>query len=182
MKALKIILIGLVLLVIAFIVAGMMMPRGYEFERSITIKATPQQIHSHVGDLAKWEDWTPWKEEDPTVKVTLGPATTGKGASQIWTSKRGKASLEFTMSDPARGIEYDMTHAMGNEDDAEEAKSLCKMLYKPDGDSTIVTWSMKGDMPSGILGGYRAKMMNSMAGPMFERGLEKLKKNVEASE
>jgi len=54
------------------------------------------------------------------------------------------------------------------------------MLYEPQEEGkTLVTWRMKGDMNTPVVGAYFALMMDSMVGPMFDRGLEKLENQVE---
>ena len=44
---------------------------------------------------------------------------------------------------------------------------------------TKFVWSMTGNMVMPFLGGYFSMFMDLMAGPMFDRGLEKLKVVVE---
>ena len=166
----KFLLVLLVLIVIAAVV-GFFLPQSYSVEESINIQAKPSAIHDLVGDLKRWDDWTPFKDMDPSVQVTFGEKTKGVGASQTWTGKDGKGSLTFTSSDDKSGIEYDMmfdtTPAQGG------------VRYEPKGDTTTVTWWMKGDMGMPVLGGYFALLMPRMVGPEFQKGLAKLKQQVE---
>jgi len=170
------ILFGFVGLILVASIVVLMMPKDYEVERSIVIDAPVESIHSYVGDLKKWDDWTPWKSEDSTVKVTFGDKTTGVGASQSWTGKDGDGNLAFTMCDPATGIAYDMTFIMDGDD---TMNSKCAISYSKSGDSTKLIWTMKGEM-KGMAGGLFAYLMPSMGGDLFDRGLKKLKKIVEA--
>ena len=175
MKILKILLILLVLFVAILVGAALMLDKNYATESSITINAKPEAIHAYVGDLKKWDEWTPFKEADPDVKVTLGAKTIGVGASQTWTSDQGSGSLTFTKSDPKTGLAYDMTiTSPGNE--AQPAQ--VKMIYTPDGDGTKVTWTMKGEM-KGFLGGIMAKLVPSLVGTIFDKGLQNLKAKTE---
>lgn len=48
-----------------------------------------------------------------------------------------------------------------------------------EGDKTKVEWRMAGDMDIPVFGGYLVYSMDAAAGPIFERGLEKLKGTVE---
>ena len=48
-----------------------------------------------------------------------------------------------------------------------------------EGDKTKVEWRMAGDMDIPVFGGYLVHSMDAAAGPIFERGLEKLKGTVE---
>lgn len=166
--------VGLISLLILILVAGLFLPTKYSLQRSIQIQAQPETIHAYVGDLTKWDLWSPWKEADPSTVTTLGDQTSGVGANQSWVAKDGDGSLIVTMSSPTKGIEYDLFF------DKAAWKSRAGMYYDTVSDnSTNVVWSMEGDMDVPIVGGYFAMMMDSMVGQMFERGLTKLKAQVE---
>ena len=156
-----------------FILVGLFLPSQYTVVRTETIQAPPAIIHSHVNDLKKWEAWAPWKEEDPSLVVTIGTIDSGVGASQSWVGKDGNGSLTFTKSSPEQGIDYDLSFNDGM------YKCEAFLHYDRQGEGSLVTWQMNGDMDIPVIGGYFATMMDSMAGPMFERGLTKLKKTVE---
>lgn len=166
----KFLLVVLLLIVVAAVI-GFFLPHDYSVEESININAKPSDIHDLVGDLKQWDAWTPWKEMDPTVQVTFGAETKGVGASQIWSGEKGSGSLTFTASDDKRGLEYDMKF------DGAPAKG--GLRYEPKGDATTVTWWLKGSMDMPILGGYLALLMPRMVGPEFQKGLGKLKREVE---
>lgn len=164
----------LVSVIIVVLIGGMFLPTKYSLSRAIDIQAKPEAIHEYVGDLKKWDMWAPWKEEDPEIVTTHGAITSGVGASQSWTDREGGGSLTLTMSSPDRGIEYDLFFDQG--------KYQCKsaMRYEALAENmTKVTWSMQGDMNMPVVGGYLALTMDSMIGTMFERGLSKLKVQVE---
>ncbi len=164
-------LVVVLLLLLAAAVVGFFLPRDYTVEKSITINAKPSRIHELVGDLKRWDEWTPWKEMDPTVVVTLGKETKGFGASQTWTSKDGVGFLQFTASDEDKGIGYDMK--------LDDWQSKGAIRYERIGDGTNVTWSMTGDVDMPVIGGYFALLMPRMVGPAFEKGLAKLKTEAE---
>jgi hypothetical protein len=166
----KFLLVVLVLLVVAAVI-GYFLPHGYSVEESININAKPSKIHDLVGDLRQWDSWTPWKDMDPSVQVTFGKETKGVGASQTWTGKDGNGSLTFTASDDKRGIEYDMMF------DKTPAKG--GLRYDQKGDTTTVTWWLKGDMEMPVVGGYLALLMPRMVGPEFQKGLSRLKRESE---
>lgn len=174
---LKKLAIAFVLLVVLFFVVGFALPKDYEFTRKITVQAPPERVHELVGELKRWDDWTPWKKVDPTVAVTFGPTTTGVGASQTWTGKDGGGRLVFSECDPRTGIVYDMAFI----DDGQELPSKGWVKYTPSGAATEVEWGMRGTMDMPVIGGYFAAMMGSMmAGPMFEQGLADLKAKLES--
>ena len=71
------------------------------------------------------------------------------------------------------GIVYDMSFDQG------AYVSTGAIRYAPEGDGTRVTWTMDGEA-GGWFQRYFVAMMDRMVGPMFERGLEKLKAAAEA--
>lgn len=166
----KFFVVVLLLLVVAAVV-GYFLPHAYNVEESVVINAKPSKIHELVGDLKRWDDWAPWKEMDPSVQVTFGRETKGVGASQTWTGKDGVGFLQFTAADEDKGIEYDMKF--------DECPAKGAMRYERMGDGTKVTWSMSGDVDMPVIGGYFALLMPRMIGPDFQKGLEKLKTQVE---
>ena len=167
----KKVLVGLAVVVALFVAVGLVISGDYTVERTILINAKPGKIHDLVGDLKRWDEWAPWKEQDPSVKVTLGEKTKGVGASQTWTSDDGNGSLEFKADDDDKGIVYDMTF--------EQWTSEGSIGYEQIGDATRVTWSMKGNIDTPVIGGYFAMLMPGMIGESFDKGLGKLKAVVE---
>jgi len=163
--------VAAVAIVLLGIVPAFLSPR-YRVERSIAIAAPPARIHALVGDLSRWDAWTPWKAADPTVE-TVVHVPAGVGARQTWTGESGDGALTVTASDPATGIAYDLTF------DGGAIPSAGAIRYRPSGDSTEVTWSMDGTMP-GWIGRYFALAMDRRVGPMFEDGLARLKAAAEA--
>jgi hypothetical protein len=169
----KKILIGLVVIIVILVVVGFLLPTEYEVNRYIVIDAKPSKIHDLVGDLKRWEDWMTWKDEDPSIEITFGKKTTGVGARQTWTGKEGVGEIVFTSSDSKRGVEYDMSFEQGR------YTSLGSILYEEMGKSTRVTWSMKGDWPVPVVGGYMVLMFTPMIGKSFEESLGNLKSLIE---
>ncbi len=159
--------IGLATLVV--IAVGFMLPSQYTVSRTMNISASPDHIHTFVGDLEKWPDWTPWVKSDPTIKITFGDLTTGVGAHQSWAGDSGGGELTFTRTNPASGIGYDMSFEEGKH------PSQGTMAYKATGDSTEVTWTMIGDNGANPFNRVFGLMMDPMIGPMFEDGLNRLK-------
>ena len=135
----------------------------------------PKNVHEFVGDLKKWDRWMPWKEEDPSIAVTLGKKTSGAGASQTWTSDSGDGEITLLSSDRDTGIKFDMVWIQEDE----RMPATAGITYEEAGKKTRVTWSMKGDMTIPILGGWLALTMDSQIGRSFDRGLANLKKVVE---
>lgn len=160
----------LCLLMVFFGVGYFILDGRYDVSRSVRIAASPEAIHKQVGDLREWPNWLPFTKHDQSVKVTIDKPT-GVGAEQHWTGKGGEGELKFTADDENKGIEYDMVFD-------KKWKSKGSIAYEKEGDGTKVTWKMTGQNDD-ILGKWMALLMGPMVGPMFEEGLQDLKKKVE---
>ena len=173
---LKKILIALGVVIVLLILVGLVLPMHYEVKRSVVVKAEPAKVHQLVGDLKRWDEWAPWKEEDPTIVTTFGPTTTGAGASQSWTGDSGSGRLRVTQSDAMTGIVYEMAFVDGER----EMPATGWIRYSPAPGGTQVEWAMQGDMRMPVIGGYFALMSGMFMNPMFDKGLAKLKARAEA--
>jgi hypothetical protein len=173
LKIIKSLIVLLIIIIVLFIVIGIILPEDYLLSRSVVIDASPQQIHPYLNNLNNWPEWSPWTENDPTLKVTVGDIYSGVGASQSWVSKDGDGSLVFTASNPQNGIDYDLEFNQG--------QFQCKSGFKyvPEGQNTQVIWEMTGTVDTPVIGGYFAAKMDSWVGKEFEKGLQNLKKVVE---
>lgn len=179
MPALRIIrkvVAAVVVFILIVAVIGLFLPTSYSVKRSIVIDAPPEKVHEYVGDLSKWETWSPWEEEDPTLIVTLGEKTTGVGASESWVGDSGDGALTITESSPSGGIKYELLFNGG------EYESEGSITYEtlPE-EKTEVTWAMSGDMGKSVTGGYFALLMDTTVGNVFDKGLSNLKKTVESA-
>ena len=164
------------LLLIILAAVGYLLPTEYSVTKSVTISATPEEIHEYVGDLKTWSHWTPWTGKDPDMQITLSEITNGIGASQSWTDKHGGGSLLFTSSSPKNGIEYDLFFQAG------KYTSKSSIKYETRGkDATKVIWQLDGDANTPIIGGYFALFLRYSIGKMFKSGLDKLKSILEKS-
>ena len=173
LKIIKALIVLLIIIIALFIAIGIFLPKEYTVSRSIVIDATPRQIHPYLNNLNNWPKWSPWVENDPTLKVTVGDKSSGVGASQSWVGKDGDGSLVITESSVKEGIDYDLEFNQG--------QFKCKGIFEyiPEGQNTDVIWEMRGKVDTPVLGGYFAAKMDSWVGPEFEKGLQNLKKVVE---
>ncbi|WP_196139132.1 SRPBCC family protein [Aliikangiella sp. G2MR2-5] len=170
MKIFLKILLGLIII---FIVTGLFLDNKIDVRREVTIKALPQQIHPFINDLKNWSQWSPWEVLDPSIKTTFGDITSGTGASQNWTGESGSGALKFTQSSLEKGIVYDLTF------EGDPTVYVSGMSYRIEGDTTIVTWYMQGEMGPIVIGNYFAQLMDALIGDSFQLGLDRLKEAVE---
>jgi len=170
------ILAVVVVLVVAVLAYATTKPDAFMVERSTTIKAPPEKVFAVIDDFHNWSSWSPWEKLDAAMTRTHSGAAAGKGAVYEWTgnSKVGTGRMEITESSPTSrvGIKLDFLKPF-------EAHNVAEFTLAPAGDSTKVTWTMRGPSP------YMAKVMgvfasmDRMVGGDFETGLANLKRIAE---
>ena len=157
--------VGLVLLLASF------RPDTFRVERSVAIKAPADKIYPHLTDFRAWEAWSPWEKKDPAIRRDFSGAPSGVGAAYAWQSdKVGHGRMEIAETRPASDlrIKLDFVKPM-------EAHNVVDFTLRPQGDTTVVRWTMHG--PQTYLGKLVGIFMDMdrMVGRDFEAGLEALK-------
>lgn len=158
---------------------GFVLPAQVHVERSLAINASPTKIYALVGDLTQWQSWSPWTEKDPNMAMTIS----GKGVGQAmhWQSDNpaiGSGSQEITVLDQPNQV---TTHL----DFGDQGRADATFRLAPQGDSTLVTWTLDTNMREGVptlaqpLSTYFGFLMDSIIGQDYEAGLTNLKTVVE---
>ena len=167
----KKILIGLVALVIVFLIVVAVQPADFKVTRSATLAAAPAALFEQVNDHHKFVVWNPFLKLDPNVKNTFSGPDSGVGAVCSWdgNSDIGAGSSTIIESKPGELVRCRMDWKRPM-----EATSTVDFTFKPEGDKTVVTWSMYGR--NGFMGKAVSLFMNcdKMVGPQFEQGLANL--------
>lgn len=145
MKILKI--IGLLILaIIAFVlIAGLMVSKDFNYEKSITINAPIDSVWTHVGTFASQNAWEPWNEYDPTMKKTYGGTDGTVGATYAWESPQkevGKGSQTITKVEAPTTFETDLKFL-----EPFESNSDAYFHLTSEGSGTKVVWGFKSQMP-----------------------------------
>ncbi len=175
---LKKIFIALAVIIIVFVIVVAMQPSEFRVARSATISAPAPAVFAQVNDFHKWDAWSPWAKLDSAMKKTYDGAPAGTGAIYSWSGNdqvgEGRMTLtESRVSDLIRiKLEFIKPFA---------ATNTTEFSFKPEGDQTVVTWSMFGE------NNFMAKAfgllmnMDKMVGGDFEKGLEQLKSVMEGA-
>lgn len=161
--------IGILAATLVVVIVALFLPSQYSVQRELVIHSSPERIHEFASNLETWSEWTPWFKDDPSLEVTMGTITRGKGAHQEWTAKKGGGELTITRSEPNWGVAYDMDLS------GSRPESQCAMRYEVMADSTRVVWEMNGDMKWNLMGRFFNLLMDPLVGPMFDDGLARLK-------
>ena len=172
---LKYIAIVVVVVVIAVMIIAAVQPATYHVERTTTIAAGPGRIHPLLDDFHNWQQWSPWANLDPNMKVTYSGPPSGPGAVYEWQGDRkvGKGRMEILASQPTEtSIKLDFLAPF-------ESHTKTNFILEPQGSITRVTWTMDGPntFMTKLMGIFVP--MDKMVGKDFDSGLGKLKATAE---
>jgi hypothetical protein len=161
----------LVAIVIVFVVLVAMQPSEFLVKRSATIAGAPADVFAQVNDFHKWQAWSPWAKRDPAAKNTFEGAEAGTGAIFKWAGNAevGEGMMTLTESQPNELIKIRLDFSKPFENTCQ-----AEFTFKPEGNQTLVTWSMTGQ--SNFVGKAICLFMNmdKMVGGDFEQGLKNL--------
>lgn len=87
MKAVRIILIALGLLIALFLVAGLFAPKEQTVTQSTLIKAPPFAIFQHIKYMDKMAKWHPLLKKDQQVNISVSGNDGTQGAKRLWKSE-----------------------------------------------------------------------------------------------
>jgi carbon monoxide dehydrogenase subunit G len=164
--------VAISLALIAFLLFAMTIPGTFEVHRSASIHAPPEKIFPLLDDFHQWTSWSPWETMDSTMTRTHSGAPAGIGAVYSWSGNRkvGTGRMEITGEVPVSKVSIALDFLAPF-----EAHHTADFTLAPAGDSTIVTWTMRGQ------NNYVGKLMSifvsmdQMVGKDFEAGLTNLK-------
>jgi len=173
---LNIILIIVVILAIALTAYIVTRPDSFSVQRSTSINAAPEKVFSLVNDFHSWGAWSPWEKLDPALKRTYSGATSGKGTIYEWSgnAKVGVGRMEILESSAPSKIVIKLDFFKPF-----EAHNVGEFTFDVKGDTTNVTWIMRGPNKcmSRIMGLFFS--MDKMIGKDFETGLANMKATAE---
>lgn len=170
MKVLK--YLGLLVLALAavLLIGGMFVSSQFSVSRSVQIAAAPEKIFPLVNDPREWKKWSVWNLRDPAMDIVYSGPATGTGAVWEWQSKsQGDGKMSLTAAAPSNRLAYDLYFPDFG------TTSTGEFRFEPNGATTTVTWTMKGDMGKNPLYHWFALFSEKLMGPDFEAGLKGLK-------
>ena len=166
--------VALVVIVVAIVAA--FQPATYRAVRTATFAAPPASVFAQANDLKKYQTWNPFGKSDTAATYAYEGPATGMGSILKWSStgQTGEGTMTIVASRPNEVVRYRLVFIRPMAGAGDMAITL-----QPQGNQTLVTWSMEGDKA------YLAKLMglfmsmDKMIGGAFERGLAELKSIVE---
>jgi len=161
---------ALLIVVIVLLGVAFMLPRDAHVERSIVVDRPAAAIFPLVNSLKRFNEWSPWSQYDPNVKMSFSGPDAGPGASMHWAgnSKVGTGDQMITESIPDKRVSTDLNFG-------EMGTSKASWLLSSDGSTTTVVWTLDANLGNNPIGRYMGLFMDKMVGPDYERGLAQLK-------
>lgn len=173
-KALKALLILVLLLAAVLVVGGFVLSPKFSVSRSVVIGAPADKVYALLASPRAWQQWSVWHRRDPGMAITYRGPESGAGAGWEWKSKsEGDGRMDFTAAEPARRIAYDLYFPDFGTTSTGELR--LRPVTETAGTRTEVTWTMNGDMGKNPLFRWMALMADGMVGKDFAAGLANLK-------
>ncbi len=177
MKILKYLLFLILIFIIGASIYIATKDGSFQVEESHTINAPQEVVFNEVNDISNWKDWEPWSRETDDMIIKYGDTLSGEGASYSWTSENmGNGKILTIKSNPFSSIDQQITF----ETPFGDSKSEVYWIFEEQGDSTKVTWGMKGEQSfmEKVAFTFQDQSLNEMMRPMFRKGLKNLEDQV----
>lgn len=174
MKALRIILIILGVLVAAILIVPLFSPATAEVSAEIEIALEPSQIFPTVASFENRWEWDPWVTQDSTADVKLEPQKGYVGSTYSWLGEKvGTGRMEVISVKENQYIESSLWFG------EVETPSLVEWKFEEVDGGTHVIWSFAQDTkwPIERLGMMFGKIFLKSS---FELGLANLKEYMES--
>ncbi len=175
MSGLKRLTVGIFLLAFVMAAVAFALPNTVALERSAVINALEADIFPYLNNLKKFNSWSPWAARDPeTQYIFTGPAE-GKGARMEWDGDTvGAGTMEIINSEPGKNLAVAL-------DFGARGKASSTFRLSPSGAGTRVTWGFETTAGNNPVKRWMGVLFTrGWIGEVYEEGLERLKKVVEA--
>jgi hypothetical protein len=175
---LKISLMALAVVIVAFVIFAAMQPAEFSVSRSAVIAAPAATVFAQVDTLRNWEAWNPWGKLDPGMKLTYAGPPAGSGASYAWDGNNqvGTGRTTIVESRPPEYIRLKLEFMKPF-----SATNTGEFTFRPEGGATEVTWSMSGRNNLLAKAMHLFFNMDKMVGGQFAQGLADMKAVAEAA-
>lgn len=149
----------------------------FQIEQEQMLAAPQQVVFNEVNNLTTWERWEPWSQQTNDMIVNYGEKTSGEGASYSWKSEEmGEGEITITNVKPYTSIDQKIKFITPFGD----SESQVYWEFEKQGDSTLVTWGMKGKQSfmEKAAFAFQDESLSDMMLPMFKQGLDNLQESI----
>src|SRR5262249_1753137 len=173
------ILIAIAVVILGFVVVVALQPADFRIMRTGTIAAPPSAVFPHVNDFHNWGAWSPWEKLDPQMKKTYDGSPAGVGAITSWSGnnevREGRLTNGERRPNDLIRIKLEFFRPF-------KATNTAEFTFKPEGNQTLLNWSMIGKRNFMMKGFSLFMNMDRLVGGDFEKGLANMKAVVESSQ
>ncbi|REE00066.1 SRPBCC family protein [Marinoscillum furvescens] len=177
MKAIKVLLVILLLLVVTIFGAVYFLPDEAHMERSVVIRASPQEVYQELISFRNFNTWSPWAQRDPKTKFTYEGPSFGEGAAFHWSSQNpdvGDGSMEIVAVEKNHKVVCKMRF------EGYPSEPVASFLLAPTAGGTEVTWTYNENQVKGLSKIFMLGI-DGFLGADYESGLQQLKERVESA-
>lgn len=139
-------IIYVILLIVAILlIIPMFISKDMNYEKSISIEASIDQVWKNVGSLSAMDQWSPWNSKDPGMERSLTGVDGEVGAKQSWISEKkdvGEGSQTIVAVDEPNQLTTKLEFIKPFKSVADAFVKL-----KDEGSSTQATWGFESQMP-----------------------------------
>ncbi len=162
------------------VVLGYFISPNLQVERSLEVKAYPEEVFEYLEDLEAFNRWSPWFARDPDADYIFGNVDYGVGATVVWRTRGETADHAAVISSQeivaAQAPEFVQTALLLN---GVPASATYALSSTDDGTLVYIQFERElGGFP--FVGRLRKGGIEKRLGAEFETALSRLKTIVEA--
>jgi len=173
-----IILFLIITTIAVFLISVARLPSAFHISRYATISASIDEVFEHVNNFRNWQAWSPWARIDPNAHTIFEGSVSGIGAIFRWSGNKhiGAGNMTIVDSQTNESIRIKLEFFR-----PQPGISTTDFTFEPDGDETVVCWSMSGHNNFITRAVFLFVNMDKVVGSMFEQGLNNLRTVIEES-
>lgn len=187
MRLFKKLFFSLLIFFVLLFLISFALPQKQHVERSIHIAAPSTKIYPYLANPKLFNQWSPWSNLDPDIKVEYAGPEAGKGAGMSWQSEQpnvGTGSWVITDAVENESLNVDM-------DFGDQGRATSFFHLQPSSQQNVetnaaksagktkVTWGFDVDAGNNPMMRWMGLMMDKMVGSEYAKGLETLKEMME---
>jgi hypothetical protein len=145
----------------------------YTVTRDVVVAAPPAAVHALLVDFRRWRDWSPFEDLDPGMQRTYTGSGVGSRYEWAGSMKAGAGRMELAdVTDTRLVVEQENSKPL-------RSRSTSTFTLAPVDGGTRVTWASTGTLNRMMRVATRVMSMEKVLGPVFEKGLARLREHVD---
>lgn len=166
--------LAILLAFVFFLVVGLFLPKTARLQRTVEVGNPISHVYDTLNGFHRFNDWSPWHENDPGMKVNISGPTYGVGAKLEFNASAGGSAgngsltivdSELNESDALIRMEMEADW------DGDNKRSSFKLIQDGKTRAVNVQWDVRVDYGWDILGRYRGMYLDGALGEDMEASL-----------